>query len=377
MIVMILIKLKRKIKIIFVKNYLWLIHRKKITGLNDYSKKLNILNGFVAENCKVKYTLSILPKLNSCEKHKWVGAQIYNKKVYCIPNDETKILELDEECHFIDGVTSQGLFKWTGGCIWDNCLISFPRKANAILKYNFVDKTISENQLTYSYDIEHHYGGVSTKEGVIFQPPRNTDHILATDLKTNISHKIYIAPKRLKMQFRYSGSIIHPNGLIYFFPENKDKVIVLNPKNEEWTYISKPISTMVFDAKVGIDGNIYGFSAYNNGIMRINVEFNEVEMIHSEINPGAYGTKMGINGKLYSVPGDGNYVWCYDSITDECEKVFSMHDASKAKYAGGCTANDGSIFLVPATANSVLKFKPSNSTFIPRTLYYDFFNDFY
>jgi len=120
-------------------------------------------------------------------------------------------------------------------------------------------------------------------------------------------------------------------------------VIRLDPKTDKWCFIGERISTMCFDAKIGLDGNIYGFSAYRKGIMRIDVTNDTVQMIHTDIEPGAYGTKYGADGCLYSVPGDGSKCFRYDVESDSLETAFDLKDKSKAKYAGGSTNSNGEI----------------------------------
>lgn len=322
----------------------------------------------------VVYELKKVSLKPSNVKHKWVGAQFYHGKIYAIPNDETRILCFGSVSSYI-GNTSSGLFKWTGGCVWNDAIYCFPRTANSFLKID--ENSVEEIPLTFKYKNEHHYSGICTKEGVVYQPPRNTNHILKTILNTGISSKIDIVDEKYGVAFRYCGSIIHPNGFIYFFPEGNDRVLKLDPKTDKWCFIGNRISTMCFDAKVGLDGNIYGFSAYCKGIMKIDVTNDTVQMIHTDIAPGAYGTKYGVDGCLYSVPGDGSEIIRYDVERDKVEVVFDLKDKSRAKFAGGVTLPKGYIICIPATDESMLVFSPSNEMKIPQPIYNFFYMDSY
>ena len=168
----------------------------------------------------ITYELTTRPIDSSNVAHKWVGAQVYHDKVYAMPNDETRVLCYDVEHNRIDYITDikTGLFKWTGGCVWKNAIYCFPRTANSFLRID--EKGTKEIPLTFEYQKEHHYSGVCTKDGIVYQPPRNTNHILKTNLDTGASIKIKIVDEKYHVTFRYCGSIIHPNGYIYFFPEN-------------------------------------------------------------------------------------------------------------------------------------------------------------
>lgn len=368
-----------------IKQKLKSIYKRLVTGLMSNSST-HLGNNWNVSDCvefevfrnhidsSVKYTIKSIKIGNSKEKHKWVGAQINYGTVFAIPNDETRILCYDQNSNsYIEGV-NKGLFKWTGGCVWNNSIYCFPRTSNSFLKIS--DEDVEEIPLLIEYRGEHHYSGICTREGIVYQPPRNTNHILKTDLKSGLSNKIDIVDKKYKVNYRYCGSIIHPNGFIYFFPES-GKVIKLNPDTDKWCFIGKSLSTMCFDAKVGMDGNIYGYSAYCRGIMKIDVSSDVVEMIHQEITPGAYGTKYGLDGCLYSIPGDGSCIWKYDVILDTINMMYDLEDDSKAKYAGGLTLPNGDIICVPATAPSILILKPDKNTEIPEFIYKEFFQDNY
>lgn len=321
-----------------------------------------------------KYLVSYEPIPASICKHKWVGAQVLDDKIYFIPNDETSALVKQRGRWQRTGDLSNQLFKWTGSCVWNGYIYALPRLANSFLK---MGQSIEEIPLTVSYNREHHYSGVCTKEGVVYQPPRNTNHILKTDLKTGQSTKIDIVSDFWHLKFRYCGSIVHPNGFIYFFPEKGDRVIKLDPATDKWCFIGEKISTMCFDAKVGLDGHIYGYSAYQPGLMKIDVNNDSVEMIHKEIMSGAYGTKYGIDGCLYSIPGDGTVIWKYDVLRDELTEFYNLQSLQKAKYAGGAIDCFGRMIFVPATAEKVMLLEPEIEKCIPENIYNTFFVDNY
>lgn len=322
----------------------------------------------------ITYEISRVELEPSDVKHKWVGAQFYHGKVYAIPNDETRTLCYDLVTSYI-GHTDKGLFKWTGGCIWNDTIYCFPRTANSFLKIN--ENSVEEIPLTFEYKNEHHYSGVCTKDGIVYQPPRNTNHILKTNLDTGASTKIIIVDEKYHVNFRYCGSIIHPNGYIYFFSENNERVIKLDSKTDKWCFIGDKIPTMCFDAKVGVDGNIYGFSAYCNGIMKIDVTNDTVQMIHTDIEPGAYGTKYGVDGCLYSVPGDGREIFRYDVESNKVEAIFDLKDKAKAKYAGGATLPQGRIIYIPAKEKNIIELSPNKEVTISKQVYEFFCIDNY
>lgn len=335
-------------------------------------------NDFIVRNRNVQYMVSFekLPCVSAI--HKWVGAQNNENYIYGIPNDMNAILKHDIEGNNYLGKLGSELFKWTGGCIWKNSLYAFPRTSNYLLKMSLDTEKTEYISVEEKYKKEHHYGGVLIKDGIVYQPPRNSNHFLVWDLKTRTSRKIYILNKLSGKTYRYCGSVLHPNGYIYFIPEKGERIIKLNTLTEEWSYIGEKMDAMVFDAKVSVDGNIYGFSAYCKGILKIDVKNDFAEMLHQEINAGAYGTKLGINGHLYSIPGNGNDIWDYDPITDSLEKIYQFPYELDAKYAGGTSLRNGNIYAVPAKENQLLMLKADvEDVEIPKDIFQNFFVDCY
>lgn len=362
-----------RIKTLIKNNIIWIMSPKYVPGeINNTDKFEQELKLFLSKTKDIKYDWQYGEKIDIKYKHNWVGAQFYRDEALCIPNDENRILSVKNK--FLGNISDSSLFKWTGGSVYNNRMYCFPRTADSFLVYNGND--VYKMPLSFKYEKEHHYGGVCTNEGVVYQPPRDSNHILKTDLNTGKSEKIMITPKYIKGGLRYCGTVMHPNGLIYFLPEN-NKVIVLNPQNDKWTYIGRKIQGMVFDAKIGIDGNIYGFSSYGAGIIKITTCNNTVEMIYSDKYFGAYGTKYGVNGLLYSVPGDGRYIWSYDTQKDILKIEYDLQSEDKAKYAGGVTDKKGNIICAPATANRILYMVPNKDIDIPDDIYNNYFFDSY
>ncbi|MCI8598705.1 MAG: hypothetical protein HFJ10_09735 [Lachnospiraceae bacterium] len=333
---------------------------------------------YIRKHREVEYKVSLEALPEALAVHKWVGAQSVADDFYGIPNDMDAILKHTETGNQYLGQVGNSLFKWTGGCIWNGFLYGFSRSSNSLLKMSLDIEKIQYVELKEAYLGEHHYGGICTKEGIVYQPPRDSDHILVWNLNTEKTERIYLASKSENRKFRYCGSILHPSGFAYFLPEAREKVIKLDIKTKLWTFIGEPIEAMVFDAKIGVDGCIYGYSAYCPGILKIDPMSDAVKMIHREIWPGAYGTKLGVNGHLYSIPGDGDKVWDYDIETDNLKSIYTFPGKFKAKYAGGSTMRNGMILAVPAREHTLLQLKANATELeIPEDIYLEYFWDCY
>ena len=238
--------------------------------------------------------------------YKWVGG-VYapNGKIYAIPTGAGSILEIDPEngrfCLF-GNVSTEG-FKWTRGVVYsDGNIYGMPRRKNTLLKINPLLQTVEEIDLGLSYKKEHHYGGILAKNGVIYQPPRNTNHILAIDLKTKRTYTF--GEELLSKNHRnlYNGAAVHPNGKIYFYPHSGGKVVVLDPDTEKLKFIGDDIAPNTFSCAVAPNGCMYGFSVSVPGVLKIDPVAETAEMICKDIGISGCGdAKLGINGKIYSI----------------------------------------------------------------------------
>lgn len=361
-------RLRRMLRGIY--NFLWYIlfsQNKKPSRMQpEKCAEWEQIVAFIHKYSDVQYRVHV-KSYNFEKDFKWVGGVYAQQKMIGIANGARDCFVMDLQTDAVQrvGEVSKGAFKWSGGCYWNNNIYGFPRSSNHLLVYENL-RIVKEKKLHLNYHGEHHYGGVCTKQGIVYQPPRSTNTIMKIDLRTGSSKELPIA--KIKKKFRYCGSILHPNGLIYMFPEYMGRVMVLDPRTDDFWFIGKILSSMVFGACVAIDGNIYGFSAYSKGILKIDVNHNNASMICSDRVYGSYGTALGVNGNLYSIPGDGDAVYEFDIATQAIKKISHLIESGHAKCAGSCTAKDGRILCVPALGNKIYELIPDKLIEIPENI---------
>ena len=363
----------RKIKKI-IKRILYFINETRFKVIKVETKKSNDAPQFYYNKFEIKkFDLNLKPN------YKWVGAVNYNNTMYCINNKSTDVLKVDLDNDSISYIKTNleptDEFMWSGGCIYNDKIYGFLRTSNDLLCIDPQTDEVCTIDLGLKYKKEHHYGGVLVNN-CIYQPPRNENHILVIDLNDYSTHKINISPKFIK--YKYLSGILHNNGLIYFFPETNERVLVLDPKTEKIFFMGDVMNCMVFSAVIGKDNNIYGFSGYSKGILKINPNENKASMICQNIGiPGCYGSKLGIDGKVYGIIGNGQYIWQFDIDKQEANQIFDTFDSTLAKCAGGIVSNNGDIYMTPAFGNVLYKIEFNNKEIIPENLYKQFFDDNY
>ena len=331
---------------------------------------------FVGRNRDLSPDFEMIPRTEKQNRFQYVGGQIHNGTLYGIVNSAEKMLKYDisKEIMTFSGQFNSDDFKWTGGCSYNGAIYFFPRSKNNMLKYTPDTDCFEEIDGGLNYGGEHHYGGVCTPDGIIYQPPRNTNHILKWNINNKTCKKIYINNGKA---CRYCGSIIHPNGNIYFIPEKDFCVIKIDIKTETMSYIDAPVCGMAFNPVVAANGNIYGFRS-RNGILKIDTKADKVEILYEDCKTGSYATKCGINGRLYSLPGYTNDVWAFNPFCESLERVYTFDAQNKVNYAGGEVDINGNIYALPVHANNILKISfEKHNVKIPSDIYSAFFKDYY
>lgn len=362
-----------------LKNIIYLFNSKNIGRGNDFFCILQEFKSFAEKNKDIKFRYKLYNFVHDVD-HACVGVKQYNKTLVFVPNDINYLFiisDTDNERYDLDNVNK---FKWTGGSIYKESLYCFPRSANKILQYNFLSKKINSIEVDAYINIngdEHHYGGIVLENGVMIQPPRNSNYIFIYNINTKEEKKIKICPSFMSGNFRYSAIILHPNGFIYLIPEN-GKVIKMNSSTYKRKFIGKSINPMVYDLKVLPDGNIYGYSAYKKGLLKIDVYRDTVTMIMEDYPIFSYNSKLGFDGCLYSCPGRNNSIWKYDCYENTIKKVAEIQELSDCMhYAGGCTTTNGNIVCSPIKEKNFLVLEFDIITKIDMNIFNIFYLDNY
>ena len=275
---------------------------------------------------------------------KWVGGVFYKSEIYGVPTSINRLFKASSKNVKVFGNVRIGTYKWTGGGVYKERIICFPRTANSFLEIKPISGEIKELKIDFKYRGEHHYGGVITDDGMVYQPPRDVDHILITDLKKMKSYKMYMPDRR---EVRYCGTLETPDGLIIFLPEKGRRLLVYERKTESLNYMSDPIDFMPFGPAIGINGKIYAYNADGTGLLQIDVNTYEIRIVQLvEALKGYYGAVCGINGKIYGIPAASDTICEYDIYSNTLRKIFDIENG-EAKCAGAGILNDGTICMIP------------------------------
>ena len=332
---------------------------------------------FVLQNRQLTPVFSHIAIPEKQNSFQYVGGQIFDGTLYAVINSAQKMMSCrlcDQSFHFSSSSFGEDDFKWTGGCFYQGIFYMFPRKSRDLLAYDPSCGRFETISCKTYYPGEHHYGGVCTKNGMIYQPPRNTNHILEWDVEKKSCESITVNGGT---NCRYCGSVIHPNGYIYMIPEKDAPVIKIEPETDRIFEIGGAVTGMAFNPMIAADGNIYGFRT-KNGVLKIDTENDSVSILHEDIPIRAYGSKCAVNGKIYSLPGYTKDVWEFDPFEGSLRKCYALAEERKVHYAGGAIDRNGDIYAIPVHADSILKISFNGSGIqIPEDIFDAFFHECY
>lgn len=245
-------------------------------------------------------------------------------------------------------------FEYTGGafdkkrrCIW-----GFPRNSDKLLRIDVDSGKVSEIPLNIKFNAKgihgaHHYSGILFNDHIYCPPRMASDGILKISLENNFNSEIIPLNDMVGMQTHYSGTILHPNGSIYFLPSLGNRITVYDTLNDDIRFIGDTVNFMNFGGVVWQDGNIYCICG--KGVLKIDVHNQSAEIVYKFGYPQYYyGTMLHPNGKIYAY-GAKNILIEYDPQNNYTEVVARFYDLknSFSQSTAGEVMSDGNIYLAP------------------------------
>lgn len=187
----------------------------------------------------------------------------------------------------------------------------------------------------------------------------------------------------------YTGCCLGPNGKIYFIPRFADNVLVLNPQDESYSFITSPdVSSgsglgdrKWFGGALAPNGKIYCFPARTTSILVIDTATDTMSAsipgltgfppsaLTANFDNGKYwGGCLAPNGKIYGTPqasadlSAGTQFLEIDPVTDTYKYVTPSIGFGARRYSGGTLGFDGNIYCGSDDADNSVRFNPNTYT---------------
>jgi streptogramin lyase len=310
----------------------------------------------------------------------------------------------DQWCSFVDG--------------GDGFLYGIPSNARRVVKYNPLDKSLTEIGPDLGNGGYKWACGVRANNGKIYCAPYDAEHILKIDPiqgtvetlddvelpETELpetgngylwasgalaqDNYIYYMPfdaRRImrlnpdndsltsvgddlgEQGFKYIGTVVGNDDCVYGIPHEATRIIKFDPTNPDTTStVGEEAEEGEFECDNGVlggDGNIYAVNRYGQ-ILQIDTTSNNYtwigDRIYSGYGPGWGHPIVGADKCIYWPPSHANRVLKFDPETQQLPSLVGddLGEGWCLKWQGGALATDGVIYCFPDRATQVLAIDP-------------------
>jgi hypothetical protein len=305
----------------------------------------------------------------------------------------------------------QGEWKWWGSVRGkDDCIYGIPTNARRVVKFNPVDKSMTEIGPDLGNAEWKWRDGVLADNGSIYCAPLNSNQVLKIDtingtvttLDAQVPQNgnfmwstgalamdkcIYFMPAHahriLKVNpeddsvntvgddlgegFKYSGAVAVNDGSIFGIPHESSTVIRFDPVTELISSVGEEAEEeLLCCTGVLVNGYIYAASHENHGLIKIDVVNNTYSFVrHSYLVQSqtheydGWGSAIfGDDGCIYWPPYCSDHILKFDTLTQICSLVGSDFGDTCDKWCGGAVTSNGVIYCIPCSATQILVIDP-------------------
>lgn len=166
---------------------------------------------------------------------------------------------------------------------------------------------------------------------------------------------------------KYVGGVVAPNGVIYYLPTASYTYITkFNPYTRAITQISKPVNTDYNGAILAPNGFIYGIPASSAaGEIMVFDWVNDTYTTFGNTGGDAYfGGALAPNGKIYCPPfgTQATYRVLVINTNNNSISYITTPTQNNNLYNGAVCAPNGKIYCIPYNADKVLEIDPDTNT---------------
>jgi hypothetical protein len=294
----------------------------------------------------------------------------------------------------------------------DGFFYGIPSCARRVVKFNPLDKSLTEIGPDFGDDLAKWTCGVRANTGDIYCAPCNADHILkiktsdgtvetlenvelpetarnsswvsgALAQDTNIYYMPYNARRIMKLNpdndtlssvgddlgigyGKYIGTVVGKDDCLYSIPYDNTHIIKFDPTNPDTTSAVGEEAEELFMCRNGVlggDGDIYAANRFGQ-VLKIDVTMNsDYTWIGDPIYSGGGGgwgdPIVGVDKCIYWPPCNANRVLKFDPETQQLPSLVG-DDLGKGrfKWEGGALATDEVIYCIPYSSTQVLAIDP-------------------
>ena len=307
------------------------------------------------------------------------------------------------------GPSIEGAYKWRASVTGsDNCIYGIPYKARRVVKFDPIDKSLTEigpdlgdrrawysgvlanNGCIYCLPVFSHWNtlkintadgtvtildirlpengswlwisGALGLDGCIYYMPADARRILKLNPEDNSLLLVGDLLLGLGIGKKFWETVVDQEGYVYGIPYDANRIIKYNPRGGPIAFVGEAFDEYpkLQSGAFGRDGCIYANSVDNKCILKIDL----TENMHAVVCTTDFNINgklvLGIDGCLYLPPSrERGKVARFDTETNVISEVgddFAVHGT--VPWDSGALAPDGAIYCIPSHANHVLAIDP-------------------
>jgi hypothetical protein len=303
----------------------------------------------------------------------------------------------------------QGEYKWSTFVDGKNgFLYGIPCNARRVVKFDPLDKSMTEIGPDLGDDEEKWSCGVLANNSGIYCAPCNAEHVLKIDTiqgtvetldnvrlpetgellwesgalaaDNSIYYMPYCARRIMRLNpdndslssvgddlvggLKYSGTVVGKDDHVYGIPEEDTCIVKFDLTNPDTTSFVGEEAEEQFMCGNGVlagDGYIYAVN-HAGQVLQIDTTNNNFTWIGDRIHPGGtgWGTPIvGVDKCIYWLPCDANRVLKLDPETQQLPSLVGVDlGQGDFKWMGGALAPDGKIYCIPYYSTQILVIDP-------------------
>ena len=323
------------------------------------------------ENSPMTNSISTLAGAEFEGRWKWSTSVLgADKCVYGIPNDARRVVKfnpVDKSLTEIGPDLGTRSTKWMGGVLAKNdCIYCAPYGSGRFLKIDTIKGTVK----TFNIKLpESGYGmwaaGALALDGCIYYMPQSAKRILklnpeddsVTSVGDDFGGGLYM--------YKYMGIVVGIDGCLYGIPFSSKRIVKFNPIDQTTSFVGKEAQEkfMCGNGVLGRDGYIYAANTFGH-VLRIDTVNNSYDFVGGAVMTSHKDKRwgepvLGIDGCIYWPPHNATHVLKFNPETNETSLVGDNLGNASMKYISGALAPDGAVCCIPANATQVLIIDPS------------------
>jgi hypothetical protein len=288
--------------------------------------------------------------------------------LYGIPCDARRVVKfnpLDKSLTEIGPDLGEGEAKWKCGVLANNrSIYCAPHRADHILKIDTIRgtvETLDDVELPEIGDCLW-WSGALARDNSIYYMPYNARRIMRLNPDNDSLSSV---GNDLGRGLKYSGTVIGNDDHVYGIPDEAIHIIMFDPTNSDTTSTVGEEAEEQFNCgngAFGCDGYIYAANDYGQ-VLKVDATRNNYTWIGDPIYSGrgiGWGDAIvGVDKCIYWPPTSANRVLKFDPETQQLPSLVGGDlGQGYCKWLGGALANDDAIYCLSVSSKQILAIDP-------------------